>query len=114
MIDTTLWQLWWNDAALWRLLLAAVAGGAVGAVYFKSLRWSVNRLNGSKKRAAQFAGVALARIALFFAVLILVAHKNMVLLLVYLGVFFITKMVIMWIEKHRFLQSDGGGGHAES
>ncbi len=114
MIDTTLWQLWWNDAALWRLLLAAVAGGAVGAVYFKSLRWSVNRLNGSKKRAAQFAGVALARIALFFVVLVMVAHKNMVLLLVYLGVFFITKMVIMWIEKHRFLQSDGGGGHAES
>jgi hypothetical protein len=114
MIDMTLWQLWWHEAVLWRVLMAVIAGGVVAVAYFKSLRWSINRLNGTKKRAVQFAGVAFARIALFFGVLILVAHKNMVLLLVYLGMFFITKMVIIWIEKHRFLQDDGGGGHAES
>jgi F1F0 ATPase subunit 2 len=94
----------WQQADMWRIFLALISGIIVGFVYFQSLRWSVNRIHTFKHKWSVFGGIALFRIALFFAILVLVAHKNIVLLVIYLLAFFFTKIVIIWHEKHGLIQ----------
>ena len=100
MNSINMWQQMWEQAEYWRLGLAMLSGIFVGIIYFESLRWSVNRIHTFKHKWSVFSGIALLRIALFFSVLVLVAGKNILLLLIYLGAFFITKLFIIWYEKH--------------
>lgn len=100
MNSVNLWQIMWQQAEYWRLGLAILSGIFVGIIYFESLRWSVNHIHSFKHKWSVFGGIALLRIALFFGIMILVAGKNIVLLLFYLAAFFITKLFIIWYEKH--------------
>ena len=113
MNSAALWQLMWQQAELWRIMVAILCGIAVGFVYFESLRWSVNRIHTFKHKWSVFGGIALFRIALFFGVMILVAHKNIVLLLVYLAAFFITKLFVIWYEKHGLIVDKSRGEDAQ-
>lgn len=104
MNSATVWTVMWQQADIWRILFALVCGIVVGVVYFQSLRWSVNRIHTFKHKWSVFGGIAIFRIALFFAILVLAAHKNIILLLVYLAAFFLTKIVIIWHEKNGLIQ----------
>ena len=44
--------------------------------------------------------------ALFFGVLILIGHRNVAVILLYVISFFVTKIVIIGIEKFRYLNDD--------
>ncbi len=114
MNSISVWQLMWEQADYFRLGIAILCGIFVGIVYFQSLRWSVNRIHTFKHKWSIFGGIALLRIALFFGVMILVAHKNMVLLLTYLGAFFITKLFVIWYEKRALIIDKSERGDATS
>lgn len=98
-----LYQMW-QQAAVWQLAAAVVFGAAVGVIYFQSLRWSLNRLSETKHRIRMFTGVALLRIMLFFGVLVLIARHNPLIVLIYVLVFFVTKMIIVVREKSRIIK----------
>ena len=99
-------ELMWQQAENWRLILAVVCGIAVGIVYFYSLRWSVNHLSELKHKLKIFALTALCRMALFFGVLFLIGHRNVAVISLYVIAFFITKVIIIWYEKARFIKDD--------
>ena len=99
-------RLMWQQAEDWRLVLAVLCGIAVGIVYFYSLRWSVNHLSELKHKLKIFALTALCRMALFFGVLFLIGHRNVAVISLYVIAFFITKVVIIWFEKARFIKDD--------
>ena len=99
-------EIMWHQASVLQLLVALVAGVAVGYVYFMSLRWSINHLNESKHKIAMFASIALLRILLFFGVMITVAHRNVAVIMVYIVCFFVTKMVIVAMEKGKVVRAD--------
>jgi FtsH-binding integral membrane protein len=96
------WQIWWQQTDLWRMLLVFVCGVVVGCVYFLSLRWSISRPGSTRSRIKVFAGTAILRIALFFGVLMLVAHKNIILIITYLLAFFIIKMLMIGLTKKQW------------
>ena len=103
--DSYLMQMW-QQMALWQLWAAPICGVAVGAIYFQSLRWSLNHLGNTKHKIRLFAGVALLRILLFFVVLVLIAQHNPVVVLLYVLAFFVTKMLIVVREKSRIVKFD--------
>jgi len=100
-------ELMWQQAENWRILTAAICGIVVGVIYFYSLRWSVNHLSELNHKLKIFALTALCRMALFFGVLILIGHRNVTVILIYVAAFFITKVFIIWFEKARFIKDDG-------
>ena len=100
-------ELMWNQAENWRLAVAVLSGIIVGIIYFYSLRWSVNHLSELKHKLKIFALTALCRMALFFGVLMLIGHRNVAVISLYVIAFFFTKVVIIWIEKSRFIKDDG-------
>jgi hypothetical protein len=100
-------ELMWNQAESWRIAAAIIGGIVVGIIYFYSLRWSVNHLSELKHKLKIFALTALCRMALFFGVLILIGHRNVAVISLYVIAFFITKVIIMWFEKARFIKDDG-------
>ena len=97
----------WQQAESWRLVVAVLSGIIVGIIYFYSLRWSVNHLSELKHKLKIFALTALCRMALFFGVLMLIGHHNVAVISLYVIAFFITKVVIIGIEKSRFIKDDG-------
>lgn len=99
-------ELMWQQAENWRLITAVICGVIVGIIYFYSLRWSVNHLSELKHKLKIFALTALCRMALFFGVLILIGHRNVAVILLYVISFFITKVVIIWIEKAPLIKDD--------
>ncbi|MBR1600646.1 MAG: hypothetical protein IJ677_03620 [Alphaproteobacteria bacterium] len=99
-------EIMWQQAENWRLMIAVVSGIAVGIVYFYSLRWSVNHLSELKHKLKIFALTALCRMALFFGVLFLIGHRNVAVISLYIISFFLTKVVIIWFEKARFLKDN--------
>lgn len=100
-------ELMWQQAENWRLVVAVLSGIIVGMIYFYSLRWSVNHLSELKHKLKIFAFTALCRMALFFGVLMLIGHRNVAVISLYVIAFFFTKVVIIWIEKSRFIKDDG-------
>lgn len=100
-------ELMWQQAENWRLAVAVLSGIIVGIIYFYSLRWSVNHLSELKHKLKIFALTALCRMALFFGVLMLIGHRNVAVISLYVIAFFFTKVVIIWIEKSRFIKDDG-------
>lgn len=92
-------ELMWQQAEVWRLLLAVFCGITVGIIYFYSMRWSINRLSETEHKFKLFGLTALARILLFFGVLVLIANRNVMVISLYVAAFFLTKLVIVWYEK---------------
>lgn len=97
-------ELMWQQAENWRLITAAICGIIVGIIYFYSLRWSVNKMSETSHKFRLFGLTALCRIALFFGVLILIGHRNVAVILLYVGTFFLTKVAISWKEKGGFIK----------
>lgn len=96
----------WQQAEEWRLIAAFVGGFLVGLIYFYGLRWSINSTGVLAHKFKIYAIVALFRIALFFGVLILIGHRNIAVILLYILAFFLTKVVIIGIEKRRYIADD--------
>ncbi len=96
----------WQQAEEWRLIAAFVGGILVGLIYFYSLRWSINHGGELTHKFKIYAVVALLRMALFFGVLILIGHRNIAVILLYILAFFLTKVAIIGIEKRRYVEED--------
>ena len=99
-----LWEQMLNGVELWRAVLALISGFVIGMIYFKSMRWSINHLDKFKHKVRTFALTAICRIALFLGVLVLVCERNVVLILLYVIAFFITKMVIVGFHKNHLFE----------
>ncbi len=99
-------ELMWQQAEEWRLVVAFISGFIVGLIYFYSLRWSINRAGELSHKFKIYALVALCRIALFFGVLVLIGHRNIAVILLYILAFFLTKLAIIWFEKRRYVTED--------
>lgn len=93
------WKIAWESAPLWRMFFSLFCGFSVGFVYFQSMRWSINHLDEFKHKIRMFAIMAFLRISMFLGVLVLVCERNLVLILIYVISFFITKMVVVAIAK---------------
>lgn len=105
-MNSGFWTQMWNDAETWRLIMAVFCGMVVGIIYFYSLRWSINHLSETKHRIGLFGLTALFRIVLFFAVLVLIGHHNIAVIMLYLLAFFLTKVVIVGIEKGNLISEN--------
>lgn len=103
-MNSSFLELMWQQAENWRLITAVLSGIVVGIIYFYSLRWSINLLGELKYKLKVFAFTALCRIALFFGVLVLVGHRNVAVILLYVLAFFVTKLAIIWFEKSHILK----------
>lgn len=99
-------ELMWQQAENWRLVAAILGGVIVGLIYFYSLRWSIQRIGELSHKLKFFALTALLRIALFFGVLILISHRNVAVILLYVLAFFLTKVCIIWFEKRRYTEDN--------
>lgn len=98
-------ELMWQQAENWRLVAAAVCGVIVGIIYFYSMHWSINRMGELSHKMKFFAVTSLLRISLFFGVLVLIGHRNVAVILLYVLAFFLTKLVIIWLEKKKYVNS---------
>ena len=96
-------ELMWQQAENWRLIAAAICGIIVGLIYFYSLRWTVNHMSETSHKFRLFGLTALFRIALFFGVLMAIGHRNVAVILLYVLAFFLTKVMIIWLEKGKFI-----------
>ena len=100
------WETAWQNAPLWRMIFAFFCGIAVGMAYFQSMRWSINHLDEFKHKIRMFALMAFLRIAMFLGVLILVCERNLILILIYILSFFLTKMFVVAIVKKKKKKED--------
>lgn len=100
------WQVAWDNAPFWRMCFAFFCGIAVGFAYFQCLRWSITHLNDFKHKIRMFAFMAFLRITMFLGVMILVCERNLVLILIYLIAFFITKMVVVGVTKGHLIHEE--------
>lgn len=96
--------LMWQQAENWRLAIAIISGVVVGLIYFYTMRWSINRVGELAHKMKFFALTALFRIALFFGVLVLISHRNVAVILLYVLAFFLTKVGIIWFEKRKYVR----------
>ncbi len=104
----------WEQMACWQLPVAIVCGVLVGWIYFSSLRWSINKMQDKKYKVRFFAGVALLRILLFFGVMMLIAQRNVAVVLVYVVMFFVTKMFVLAREKSKIVNNGATGDKNDS
>ena len=100
------WETAWQNAPLWRMIFAFFCGIAVGLAYFQSMRWSINHLDEFKHKIRMFALMAFLRILMFLGVLILVCERNLILILIYIISFFITKMFVVALVKGLLKKED--------
>ena len=100
------WAVAWENAPLWRMFFAFFCGIAVGCAYFQSLKWSINHLGDFKHKIRMFALMAFLRISMFLGVLIMVCERNLVLILIYIIAFFITKMVVVGITRGHLIHDE--------
>ncbi|MBR1399865.1 MAG: hypothetical protein IJ564_06830 [Alphaproteobacteria bacterium] len=104
MNSADFWSELWLQTPLWRISLALISSIVVGIAYFQSLRWSINHLNEFKHKMRMFALVAIVRISLFLGIMVLVCERNIILILTYVIVFFITKMIIVGTERNHLIE----------
>ena len=100
----------WQQAGWLQLTMAAISGIIVSVVYFGSLRWSIEHLAKTKHKIALYAGVALVRIFLFFGVLVAVSGRNIAVVLIYVVVFFISRVIVFMLDKKHFSTDSSGEG----
>lgn len=92
----------WQEAQWVDMIIAFICGVVVGFIYLQSLRWSVNHWTDYKHKYAVYTLTALARISLFFGVLALVAHRNAIIVIIYLVAFLLTRFIFLMAEKKNF------------
>lgn len=106
-------ELVWQQAEIWRLVAAVISGIIVGIIYFYCLKWTVNKMSETSHKFRLFGLTALFRIALFFGVLVLIGHRNVAVILLYVVAFFLTKAAIIWKEKGSFLKDEAETHHGQ-
>ena len=89
----------WQEAQWIDMIIAFICGAVIGFIYLQSLRWSINHWSEYKHRYAIYLLTALARISLFFGVLILVAHRNAFIVIIYLVAFLLTRFIFLMVER---------------
>ena len=113
MNNTLLLELW-EQAGAAQLILAAISGMIVSVVYFGSLRWSIEHLAKTKHKIALYGGVALLRILLFFGVLVAVSGRNIAVVLIYVVVFFISRVIVFALDRKHFLHENTDEGSEDA
>jgi F1F0 ATPase subunit 2 len=81
------------------ILLALLAGGTLGTVFFGGLWWTVNRCVGSQRPALLFAGSFLLRMFVAVAGFYFVSHGNWRRLLACLCGFLLARIFITRIAR---------------
>ncbi len=81
------------------LLLAWVAGGALGAIFFGGLWWTVRRSITSPRPALWFLGSMLLRMSIALAGFYIVARGQWERLLVCLLGFVMARLVVVWLTR---------------
>lgn len=100
------WAVAWENAPLWRMIFALICGFAVSLAYFQSMRWSINHLDDFKHKIRMFALMAFLRIVMFLGIMIMVCERNLILILIYVIAFFITKMIVVGLTKGYLRKED--------
>ena len=95
-------QIMWQQAQWTDMIIAFICGAVVGFIYLQSLRWSLNHWSEFKHKYAMYTLTALARITLFFGVLAVVAHRNAIIVIIYLAAFLLTRFIFLVAERKRF------------
>ena len=80
-------------------VLACVAGGMLGAVFFGGLWWTVRRGVASKQAALWFLGSSLLRTAIVLAGFYVVAARHWERLLLCLLGFVVARLVVTWLTR---------------
>lgn len=81
------------------LMLAWVAGGMLGAIFFGGLWWTVRRAVSSKRPALWFVGSLMLRMSITLAGFYLVGHNHWERLLLCLLGFIMARQVVTWITR---------------
>jgi F1F0 ATPase subunit 2 len=81
------------------LALAWVAGGALGAIFFGGLWWTVRQGVASKQPALWFFGSMLLRMSLTLAGFYLVGRGNWKRLVLCLLGFVMARLMVMWLTR---------------
>jgi F1F0 ATPase subunit 2 len=82
-----------------RLLLAWVAGGILGALFFGGLHWTVNKGVSSPQPALWFCGSMLLRTGIALTGFYFVAGGHWERLLVSLLGFVMARLAVLWLTK---------------
>ena len=86
-----------NDTLM--LVFAWLAGGALGAIFFGGLWWTVRRGVSSSRPALWFLGSALLRMSIALAGFYLVGRGHWERLLVCLLGFVMARLVVTWLTR---------------
>jgi F1F0 ATPase subunit 2 len=81
------------------LVLACAAGGALGAVFFGGLWWTVRKGVSSKRPALWFFGSLLVRMSVALAGLYLVGRGHWERLVLCLLGFMVARLAVMWLTR---------------
>ena len=81
------------------LVLALVAGGVLGAIFFGGLWWTVRKGLSSKLPAIWFSGSLLLRLSIALAGFYLVSAGHWERLLLCLLGFVMARLVVMWLTR---------------
>jgi F1F0 ATPase subunit 2 len=79
------------------LVLASVAGGALGALFFGGLWWTVRKSVSSRRPALWFFGSLLLRMSIALTGFYFVAGRHWERLLLCLLGFVMARLVVMWL-----------------
>jgi F1F0 ATPase subunit 2 len=81
------------------LVLALVAGGGLGALFFGGLWWTVQRGASAKRPALWFLGSLLLRTGIALAGFLVVARGHWERLLLCLVGFVMARLVVTWLTR---------------
>jgi len=81
------------------LVLASVAGGVLGAIFFGGLWWTVSKGASSRRPALWFFGSLLLRMSIALAGFYVVAGGHWERLLLCLLGFVIARVVVTWLTR---------------
>lgn len=88
-----------NRNELASLVLALIAGGLIGAVYFRALWWTVKKGVHARRPAALFIGSFIARTSCALLVFYFVGHVHPERLAICLLGFILGRLVIVHVAK---------------
>jgi F1F0 ATPase subunit 2 len=81
------------------LLLAFLAGAALGGIFFGGLWWTIRKGLSSKQPALWFVPSLLLRMSIVLAGLYVVAHGHWQRLLLCLFGFVIARLIVKWLTR---------------
>ena len=89
-----------NRNELASLVVALIAGGLVGAVYFRALWWTVKKGVSARRPAALFVGSFVVRTLFALAVFYFVGHGQPERLAICLLGFILGRLIVVHVTKH--------------